>query len=222
MAHGARETRYTPYQGKISPKNVYDSMHANTFNTLTQHAETPIRRSTQLTSLGETRPALLAASSLALASESAPMFAPQCGCTFPYTFPSANSSGCCLHMQSILCAPRIRSPHSFQIRSPHTRGCQGMPHRWRTRGTGASCIDFSWNSPHACLSPHSERVPSACMHSERVPSAGATRALPSSAAPPLPVEQVEQVEHLLLADDIRTCYAVRSFYAASGRHCSGV
>ena len=123
MAHGARETRYTPYQGKISPKKVYDTMHANTFNTLTQHAETPIRRSTQLTSLGETRPALLAASSLALASESAPMFAPQCGCTFPYTFPSANSSGCCLHMQSILCAPRIRSPHSFQIRSPHTRGC---------------------------------------------------------------------------------------------------
>ena len=122
---------------------------------------------------------------------------------------------------------RTRFIRTFPTYVPHMRLAGrpqnvGVPHRWRTRGTGASCIDFSWNSPHACLSPHSERVPSACMHSERVPSAGATRALPSSAAPPLPVEQVEQVEHLLLADDIRTCYAVRSFYAASGRHCSGV
>ena len=84
---------------------------------------------------------------------------------------------------------RIRSPHMFPTYVPHMRLAGrpqnvGVPHRWRTRGTSASCIDFSWKSPHACKSPHSERVPSACMrvpsacmHSERVPSAGATRAL---------------------------------------------
>ena len=98
--------------------------------------------------------------------------------------------------------PRTPTPYAHPTRPSHTprmssqrmamdmvaamtsrrSACGQATERRRTHGTGASY--FQRNNPHACKSPHSERVPSACMrvpsacmHSERVPSAGATRAL---------------------------------------------
>ena len=127
MAHGARETRYTPYQGKISPKNVYDSMHANTFNTLTQHAETPIRRSTQLTSLGETRPR----------HSHLPLKVPPClhhsavALSLTRSHQPIHPAVACICSRS--CVPPAYVPHIRSKYVPHTRGAVTRRHGPPTR-----------------------------------------------------------------------------------------